>query len=65
MTDKLTPMDQERLTKAVHAAGFLAADLQAMTTADNGLLAEHAVDLLAQAVQLKTRLERLAAVTSA
>jgi hypothetical protein len=59
----LTEQDKERLAKASQGANLLVADLRDLVTASNPLLADIALELLSQAVQLEHRLSRIAACT--
>ena len=59
----LTEQDKERLAKASQGAGLLVADLRDLVKASNPLLADIALELLVQAVQLEHRLSRLEACT--
>ena len=53
--------DQENVVKAAQAANLLAGDLRALASADDPLLADVALDLLRQAVQIEDRLKRIEA----
>jgi len=61
----LTAQDRERLAKASQGAGLLVADLRDLVKASDPLLADVALELLAQAVQLEHRLSRIEACTKA
>lgn len=51
--------DQENLQKALHSMGFAVSELRDLSASDNPLLADVALDLLADAVRLEQRLARL------
>lgn len=51
--------DQEQLTKAAHSASFLVQELRELVDTANPLLADIAIEVLQQAVQLELRLSRL------
>lgn len=55
----LTAQDQEKLDKANQGANLLVSDLRELVKASNPLLADIALDLLTQAVQLENRLSKL------
>jgi len=59
----LTEQDKERLAKASQGAGLFVADLRDLVKANNPLLADIALELLTQAVQLEHRLSRIEACT--
>ncbi len=55
--------DREALNKASHTVGFLVDELRALNCAENLLLAEMGAALLADAANLRQRLERLMVIT--
>jgi hypothetical protein len=56
--------DCELLTKAAHDASFLVDDLRALVSAESPLVAELGADLLAEAVKIRQKLERLVVVAN-
>lgn len=56
--------DAEAMTKAHQGASLLADDLKQLTQSDNPLLAELAVQLLKDAMDLEQRLKRLTVISS-
>ncbi|NCB39031.1 MAG: hypothetical protein EOM80_09695 [Erysipelotrichia bacterium] len=60
----LTKQEQENLLKASHSAGFLTQELMTLTKSTNPLLADIAIEILSQAVQIKERLNRLESATN-
>lgn len=59
----LNTNDRENLLKASHSADFLVQELMSLTKTENPLLADISIEILSQAVHIKDRLSRLAAVT--
>ena len=59
----LNAKDTENLTKAAQCAVLLSDDLRELISADNPLLAEFAMDLIADAVEIEKKLRRLQAIT--
>ena len=59
----LNAKDKENVVKAAQTANLLAGDLRALASADDPLLADVALDLLRQAVQIEDRLKRIEAAT--
>ena len=57
----LNDKDKENVVKSAQAANLLAGDLRALASADDPLLADVALDLLRQAVQIEDRLKRIEA----
>jgi hypothetical protein len=55
--------DREALTKVAHTAGFLVDELRELNCAENPLLAELGSELLAEAADIRLRLERLMVIT--
>lgn len=60
----LNANDKENLVKSSQAANLLVQDLRDLVKAANPLLAEIAVDILQQAVQIEQRLNRIDSITS-
>lgn len=57
----LNAKDKESVAKSAQTANLLAQDLRALASADDPLLADVALDLLRQAVQIEDRLKRIEA----
>ena len=60
----LNANDQENLVKSSQAANLLVQDLRDLVKAANPLLAEIAIEILHQAVQIKQRLNRIDSITN-
>ena len=60
----LNANDKENLVKSSQAANLLVQDLRDLVKAANPLLAEIAVDILQQAVQIEQRLNRIDSITN-
>lgn len=60
----LNANDKENLVKSSQAANLLVQDLRDLVKAANPLLAEIAMDILQQAVQIEQRLNRIDSITS-
>jgi hypothetical protein len=60
----LNANDKEKLVKSSQAANLLVQDLRDLVKAANPLLAEIAMDILQQAVQIEQRLNRIDSITS-
>ena len=54
--------DKERVVKASQTANLLVSDLREMVNADDLLLADVAMEMLGQAVQLEQKLKRIASL---
>jgi hypothetical protein len=59
----LNDKDRENVVKSSQAANLLVSDLRAVASADEPLLADVALDLLQQVVQIEDRLKRIEATT--
>jgi len=55
----LNDNDQERVAKSAQTANLLVQDLREMMKADDPLLADIALEILQQAVQVENRLKRI------
>jgi hypothetical protein len=55
--------DQENLAKASHNVNFLVQDLSSLVNSTNPLLADIAIEILQQAVQIEKRLLRIEFIT--
>lgn len=60
----LNANDKENLVKSSQTANLLAQDLRDLVKAANPLLAEIAIEILQQAVQIEQRLNRIDSITS-
>lgn len=60
----LNSKDIENLVKSSQTANLLVQDLRGLVKAANPLLAEIAIEILQQAVQIEQRLNRIDAITS-
>lgn len=60
----LNANDKENLVKSSQAANLLVQDLRDLVKAANPLLAEIAMEILQQAVQIEQRLNRIDSITS-
>jgi len=60
----LNANDKENLVKASQTANLLVQDLRDLVKAANPLLAEIAIEILQQAVQIEQRLNRIDSITS-
>lgn len=60
----LNANDKENLVKSSQAANLLVQDLRDLVKAANPLLAEIAIEILQQAVQIEQRLHRIDSITS-
>nr|BCT99533.1 hypothetical protein [uncultured bacterium] len=60
----LNANDKENLVKSSQAANLLVQDLRDLVKAANPLLAEIAIEILQQAVQIEQRLNRIDSITS-
>ena len=60
----LNASDKENLVKSSQAANLLVQDLRDLVKAANPLLAEIAIEILQQAVQIEQRLNRIDSITS-
>lgn len=60
----LNANDKETLVKSSQAANLLVQDLRDLVKAANPLLAEIAIEILQQAVQIQQRLNRIDSITS-
>ena len=59
----LNANDKENLIKSSQAANLLVKDLRDLVKAANPLLAEIAIEILQQAVQIEQRLNRIDSIT--
>ncbi len=59
----LNANDQENLVKSGQAANLLVQDLRDLVRSTNPLLAEMAIEILQQAVQVEQRLNRIESLT--
>ncbi|MDA3878178.1 MAG: hypothetical protein PF483_13975 [Halothiobacillus sp.] len=59
----LNAYDQENLVKSSQTANLLVQDLRDLVKAANPLLAEIAIEILQQAVQIEQRLNRIDSIT--
>nr|WP_010400001.1 hypothetical protein [Paracoccus sp. TRP] len=60
----LNANDKENLVKSSQAVNLLVQDLRDLVKAANPLLAEIAIEILQQAVQIEQRLNRIDSITS-
>ena len=60
----LNANDKENLVKSSQTANLLVQDLRVLVKAANPLLAEIAIEILQQAVQIEQRLNRIDSITS-
>lgn len=60
----LNANDKENLAKSSQTANLLVQDLRDLVKAANPLLAEIAIEILQQAVQIEQRLNRIDSITS-
>ena len=60
----LNANDKENLVKSSQAANLLVQDLRDLVKAANPLLAEIAIEILQQAVQIEQRLNRIDSITN-
>ena len=60
--DMFNAQDKERVVKASQTANLLVSDLREMVNADDLLLADVAMEMLGQAVQLEQKLKRIASL---
>ncbi|MBU2752291.1 hypothetical protein HER14_15440 [Acidithiobacillus thiooxidans] len=60
----LNANDKENLVKSSQTANLLVQDLRDLVKAANPLLAEIAIEILQQAVQIEQRLNRIDSITS-
>jgi hypothetical protein len=60
----LNANDKENLVKSSQTAKLLVQDLRDLVKAANPLLAENAIEILQQAVQIEQRLNRIDSITS-
>lgn len=60
----ISTRDAEAITKAHQGASLLADDLKQLTQSDNPLLAELAIPLLKDALDLEQRLKRLVVISA-
>lgn len=60
----LNANDKENLVKSSQTANLLVQDLRDLVKATNPLLAEIAIEILQQAVQIEQRLNRIDSITS-
>lgn len=60
----ISKTDTEAMTKAHQGASLLADDLKQLTQSENPLLAELAIQLLKDALDLEQRLKRLTVISS-
>lgn len=60
----LNANDRENLVKSSQTANLLVQDLRDLVKAANPLLAEIAIEILQQAVQIEQRLNRIDSITS-
>lgn len=60
----LNANDKENLVKSSQTANLLVQDLRDLVKADNPLLAEIAIEILQQAVQIEQRLNRIDSITN-
>lgn len=60
----LSTADQERIVRSSHSAEFLARHLQELAQSTNPLLADIALELQQQAIQIERRLNRIVSVMS-
>lgn len=60
----LNPNDKETLVKSSQTANLLVQDLRDLVKAANPLLAEIAIEILQQAVQVEQRLNRIDSITN-
>lgn len=60
----LNANDKENLVKSSQTANLLVQDLRDLVKAANPLLAEIAIEILQQAVQIEQRLSRIDSITS-
>lgn len=60
----LNANDKENLIKSSQAANLLVKDLRDLVKAANPLLAEIAIEILQQAVQIEQRLNRIDSITN-
>lgn len=60
----LNANDKETLVKSSQTANLLVQDLRDLVKAANPLLAEIAIEILQQAVQIEQRLNRIDSITS-
>ena len=60
----LNANDKENLVKSSQTANLLVQDLRDLVKAANPLLAEIAIEILRQAVQIEQRLNRIDSITS-
>jgi len=60
----LNANDKENLVKSRQTANLLVQDLRELVKAANPLLAEIAIEILQQAVQIEQRLNRIDSITS-
>ncbi|MDX8400698.1 MAG: hypothetical protein R8K20_10695 [Gallionellaceae bacterium] len=60
----LNARDQENVVKSSQCANLLVQDLREMVKSANPLLAELALEILQQAVQIEQRLNRIDSITS-
>lgn len=60
----LNANDKENLVKSSQTANLLVQDLRELVKAANPLLAEIAIEILQQAVQIEQRLNRIDSITS-
>lgn len=63
MKSIISDADREALTKVSHTARFLVDELRELNSAENPLLAELGGELLAEAADIRLRLERLVVIT--
>ena len=60
----LNANDKENLVKSIQTANLLVQDLRDLVKAANPLLAEIAMEILQQAVQIEQRLNRIDSITN-
>lgn len=60
----LNANDKEKLVKSSQTANLLVQDLRDLVKAANPLLAEFAIEILQQAVQIEQRLNRIDSITN-